>query len=167
MRAFVPQFLEHLESAAAGHGHIQDHQVPSLLLDQGERLLAILRFAQDGELSILRHNLLQPAPENRVVIDDQDFDHSFSPLAPDLPSGILTVTVVPTSATPRIWISPPKGRTRSRMPSSPKDFALAISSGVIPRPLSRTSRMRSAASSRKSTWIRLACAWRATLVSAS
>src|SRR5437763_1048934 len=81
--------------------------------------------------------------------------------------GSATVTLVPSPRTPVISTLPPNGRTRSRTPRSPSDLGLRATSASMPRPLSSTVSTSSLDSDRTATSIRVAPAWRATLVSNS
>ena len=74
----------HLDAAAAGQVHVEQHDVGPVLRDRGDRLVDVgglgqhLDDADTGGLELGAH----PAPEHRVVVDDDDPDQRHSWAAP-------------------------------------------------------------------------------------
>ena len=56
------------------HAHVHEDDVGRQLLGLGDRVLAVVGLADDVDAVLGLEDEHQPAPEQRVVVDDQDAD---------------------------------------------------------------------------------------------
>src|SRR5262249_25418624 len=174
LREFLAHELERLYTVAVRQGHVQQQHVARLLAQQAQRGRARIRLAHDLHVAAFDDDLVQTAPQDRVVVDDDHLDHDAS-VAPSGSgtggcagsSGSGATTVVPLPAAPPKLTSPPRLRARSSIPRSPNDPRLRRSVFSMPRPLSLTLSVTVPASTLSSTPTAVAPACLEMLVSVS
>src|SRR5262245_14314748 len=100
------QLFQDIESASSRHIDVQHHDIPLLGAYKREQLSGVFCFASDNHIRLPGNNLLEAAPNYRVIVRNENPDHSCERLQPQ-ESGIVTVTVVPSSGVPLIFNVPP------------------------------------------------------------
>jgi hypothetical protein len=75
-----------LDPAGARHAHVHDHDVRCQLADAADRLDPVRGLADDLDVGLVVEDAVEPAPEQRVIVDDHDPDRS------GLAGGYLAVT---------------------------------------------------------------------------
>src|SRR2546421_4190238 len=63
-------FLDQLYSASAGHGKVENGDVPVELADELERFIAVLGLTDHLHVVLRGQDLLQTTPNDRVVVRD-------------------------------------------------------------------------------------------------
>ena len=127
------ELFENVQPTAVRHRDVENNHVPRFGPDLVQDLLPVDCLAGDRYFGYVSKNLYQPLPHNRMVVGDESPYHRASyPLM----SGSLITTVVPRPGVPWMEKSPERSRTRSRIPSKPKDREPSTSLAMMPRPLS-------------------------------
>jgi hypothetical protein len=68
----IARLLEHIEAVAPGDRQIEHHEAPALLAHQLQRRRSARRLAEDRGRQVLGQELAHPAPQDGVVVDQQD-----------------------------------------------------------------------------------------------
>ena len=99
IRFFIMNLLEDINSAFAGHGNIEQHQVTFVLPKPIQCVNTVILFRNDFHAWGFLKDSIQPMAHNIVIIDDQNAYHVLSNLW--LSAGISSVNIT---------LKPPPGR---------------------------------------------------------
>src|SRR5215472_12273192 len=157
LRVVALELRERLDAVQLRHGDVgDDHVGPELARRLYQRASV---FHDTGEIELLRQDALQPLGDDAMVVGQQH--------AGPAHAGTHATTVVPRPGVLSMSSSPRSRRTRSRMPARPRLAWSLARAGSKPLPLSLTASCNPRRLDESSTVTALACAWRATLLSAS
>ena len=136
IRAQVADFAQGLQRADAGHGYVQHQDVGRDVAHDGHGSVRAGGLTDNLHVRYLGDDLLQALPHDRMIVGDDDADHSPSSLEVSGARGNEISTTVPVGSARRIVVFPPRRSARSRIPSKPNEVGACSSASTIPRPSS-------------------------------
>ncbi len=77
--ALVLQHMQHVEAAAAGQVDVEHQHVAGRLAQQAAQLAVVAGLADDLDVGRVRQRVADAAPDQRMVVAEQDADHRSSP----------------------------------------------------------------------------------------
>src|SRR4051812_2954639 len=159
------EFARGLQAGHARHGDVEDREVDVVLEGALHRLRAVADLVDDPEVGLGVEQVAQAVEHDRVVVREKHSGDQRDAHTTSLPGRCRRTSVPPSRAGP-IAMFAPTSSARSRIPRRPLDSRSTFAGRPTPssRTTSSTPSPSPSPSRRSVTSIRLAPAWRTTLV---